>query len=75
MISMQKPRLSVPVKEGLTYRFNKCVYSTLFLDNWKLRNFLWLVRIAATVDALWICIFRFLFARERKLKAQLHISA
>ena len=27
------------------------VYSTLFLDNWKLRNFLRLVRIEAAVDA------------------------
>lgn len=49
------------------------VYLTLFLGNWKLRNFLRLVRIAATVDALWICIFRQSMARERHQLVHLHI--
>lgn len=34
----------------------KCVYSTLFLDNWKLRKFQNESRMKQTVDAGWICI-------------------
>lgn len=40
------------------------VYLTLCLDEQKLRKFLIKVRIAATVDAMWICIYVRLMARE-----------
>ena len=60
-------------RNALQKIFLKSVYSTLFLGNWKLRNFLRLVRIVATVDALWICIFRRRQARERRRLVYLHI--
>lgn len=50
------------------------VYSTLFLDVPKLRNFQKSSsRMQQTVDVLWICIFRQRHACECRLLVSLHI--